>query len=80
MPLVMYLIYVDVSFGGSFDIRYVPLCGFGVRFLLTDFPVSLQVAFVANQQERNVLVILHSQNLLSAGGGKEETDKEKGKK
>ena len=72
-----YIHFIDVlsSFGWSFYVRYSPLLCAILSLFQRHFPPFTQVAFIAHQKKRYVLIVLHSQYLFSEI--KKEKEKEK---
>lgn len=61
----MYLVHVGTGFGGSLHVAHAPLLGTRLGLVGADLPPVVQVRLVAHQQEGHVLILLHSQDLLS---------------
>lgn len=59
-----HLINIGSRFGRGFNIGDPPLAGAVLGVLLSHFPALVQVGLVAHQQERDVVVVLHAQDLL----------------
>ena len=63
-----HLVYVGTGFGGRLHVADAPLLCAGLGLLGADLPPVLQVRLVPHQQEGNVLVLLHTKDLLPEAG------------
>lgn len=63
------LVDIGTGFGRSLHIADPPLLSTRLCLVCADLPSVVQVRFVANQEEGHILILLHSQNLLSAKSG-----------
>ena len=63
-----HLVYVGTRFGGRLHVADAPLLCAGLGLLGADLPPVLQVRLVPHQQEGNVLVLLHTKDLLPEAG------------
>lgn len=64
-PVSTYLVDVVASLGAGLHVGHLPLVGALAARGERHAPLLRQVGLVADQEERNVLVALHAQDLLS---------------
>lgn len=62
--MVGHLIDIVPCLGGGLNIRHLPLSGTVATRVQRYLPPLREVRLVPHQQERNVLVVLHTQDLL----------------
>lgn len=63
-----YLVDVVPCLGGGLDVGHLPVLRALAARVERHAPLVRQVRLVAHQQERNVLVVLHAQDLFSGSG------------
>ena len=59
-----HLVNVFAGLGRCFNVRDAPLLRAVLGLLQRHLPSLAQIAFIAHQQERNIFVVLHSENLF----------------
>lgn len=59
-----YLVHIFACFSRCFDVWHTPLLGAGLTFRQWHLPFIVQIAFIADQQERYVFIVLHAQYLF----------------
>lgn len=62
------LVHVGAGFGGCFHVAHAPLLSSTLGLVCAHLSPVLQVRFVPHQKEGHVLVLFHTQDLLSMQG------------